>query len=287
MSQQKDMVRAALREDIGKSDLTSELIIPAEKNVNAIIITRQACIICGLDIAKQVFKIQDKKIGFVPLARDGQYLKKDAVLARLKGKAGSILTAERVALNFLTLLSGIATKTYEFVKAVKPYRVKILDTRKTIPGLRKLQKYAVRIGGGHNHRMSLSDMVLIKDNHIKVTESPSHQVTNIRKIIEEARKKAGKKVKIEIEVKNLREFKEALKAAPDIIMLDNMRVSQMKKAVKILHGTPYSIRRTLIEASGGINLKNVHKVASTGIDLISVGALTHSVKSIDMSLEIP
>jgi nicotinate-nucleotide pyrophosphorylase (carboxylating) len=288
MSQQKDTIKAALREDIGKRDLTSELIIPAEKNVNAVIITRQACMLCGLDIAKQVFKTQDKKIGFAPLARDGQYLKKDEVLARIKGKASSILTAERVALNFLTLLSGIATKTYEFVKAVRPYKVKVLDTRKTIPGLRELQKYAVRIGGGYNHRMSLSDMVLVKDNHIKVTRSQGHKVTSI---IEKIRKKTGKKIKVEIEVKNLREFKEALKAAPDIIMLDNMKVSDIKKAVEIRrqmtkHYPLNAIRYTLLEASGGITLKNVNKVASTGINMISVGALTHSVKSIDMSLEI-
>jgi nicotinate-nucleotide pyrophosphorylase (carboxylating) len=331
MSLLKDTLKDALREDIGKRDITSELIIPKEKTVNAVIITREACVVCGLDITRTVFKTQDKKIKFSPLVRDGQYLKKGGILARIEGKASSILTAERVALNFLTLLSGIATKTREFVKAVRPYQVKILDTRKTIPGLRKLQKYAVRIGGGYNHRMSLSDMVLIKDNHIKVTlrlrsgqaRSPfdsaqgrqghpstplrAGKVRSIASIVEEARRKMGKKIKVEIEVKNLREFKEVLKAAPDIIMLDNMRVSDIKKAVKIrrlmtkhyplnasrISGIPLDFvnfcagkRYTLLEASGGITLKNINRVASTGIDMISVGRLTHSVKSIDMSLEI-
>ena len=288
MSRQKDIVKEALREDIGKRDITSEFIIPGEKKVKAAIITREACVVCGLDIAGQVFKAGDKTIRFTPLVSDGELLKKNGILARIEGRASSILAAERVALNFLTLLSGIATKTCEFVKAVRPYKVKILDTRKTIPGLRKLQKYAVRIGGGYNHRMNLSDMVLIKDNHLKVTRSGGHKVT---RIIEETRKKAGKKIKVEIEVKNLREFREALKAAPGIIMLDNMKVSDIKKAVEIrqLMSKRYPLnakRYTLLEASGGINLKNIKKVASAGIDMISVGGLTHSIKSIDMSLEI-
>jgi nicotinate-nucleotide pyrophosphorylase (carboxylating) len=253
MSTNLNIVKAALREDVGKKDITSASIIPKEKKVNAAIITRQACVVCGLDIAKAAFKTQDKMLEFSTRTRDGRHLKKGACLARIEGRAGSILAAERVALNFLSLLSGIATKTYEFVKAAQPYKVKILDTRKTVPGLRKLQKYAVRTGGGYNHRMGLNDMVLIKDNHIKVTKSQSHKVTSM---IEEIRKKTGKKIKIEIEVKNLREFKQALRAGPDIIMLDNMK------------------------------LTDIRKISSTGIDMISVVGLTHSIKSIDLSLEI-
>lgn len=283
MFAQKDTVKQALREDAGKRDVTSELIIPKEKNVNAIIIIRQACLVCGMDIAKQVFKTRDPTIKFKSLVRDGQYLKKNTILARIKGKARSILSAERVVLNFLTLLSGISTKTYQFVKAVRPYNVKILDTRKTIPLLRELQKYAVRTGGGYNHRLNLSEMVLIKDNHIKVTRTQGHNVTSL---IEKAQKKMRKRVNIEIEVENLREFNDALKAAPDIIMLDNMKISDIKKAVRILHGRRYALRHTLLEASGGITLKNVHRVASTGVDLISIGTLTHSINSIDMNLEI-
>jgi len=291
MPSQLFTVKEALREDIGKKDITSELIIPKGKKVSATIITRQTCVVCGLDIAREAFKARDKMIKFTPLAQDGRLLKNGGVLARIQGKAGSILAAERVALNYLSLLSGIATETYTFLKAARPYKVKILDTRKTIPGLRQLQKYAVRIGGGYNHRMSLSDMVLIKDNHIKITKSAHRQITGIINLVKEARRKAGKKIKIEIEVRNLREFREALKAAPDIIMLDNMKVSDIKRVVKIRRlmtkGYPLSATRyPLLEASGGITLKSINKIASTGIDMISVGALTHSVKSIDMSLEI-
>lgn len=286
MSLHLGKVKKTLGEDIGKGDITSRLVIPKEKKAGAVIITREACVVCGLDIAKAVFKSRDKTTTFATRTKDGKVLKKGAVLAKIEGKAVSILAAERVALNFLTLLSGIATKTREFVKAVRPYKVKILDTRKTIPGLRKLQKYAVRKGGGYNHRMGLSDMVLIKDNHIKIAESHSLRAANITRLINGARKKFGKKIKIEIEVKSLREFKEALKAKPDMIMLDNMHVRDVKKAVKMNRDKRYAKSNTLLEASGGITLKNVRKVASTGIDMISVGELTHSVKSIDMSLEI-
>jgi nicotinate-nucleotide pyrophosphorylase (carboxylating) len=291
MSFQSDIVKAALREDAGKRDITSALVVPKGKKARAAIITRENCVVCGLDVAREVFKTRDKKIKFTALAADGKVLKKGRILAKIEGEANSILAAERVALNFLALLSGVATITQAFVKAVRPYKVKILDTRKTIPGLRQLQKYAVRKGGGYNHRLSLSDMILIKDNHLKITRSSGQGVRRIRKIIKEVKEKSKNKLMIEIEVKNLSEFKEALKAAPDIIMLDNMDISGMKKALKFMRGAsdtpgPGPQRRTLLEASGGITLKNVKQVASTGIDMISVGGLTHSVKSIDVSLEI-
>jgi nicotinate-nucleotide pyrophosphorylase (carboxylating) len=272
------IIKIALREDIGRKDITTVSIIPKDKLVKAVLLAKDDCIICGLGIAQQAFKVYDKNIKFKPLVYDGQRIKKGKIIARIYGKARSILTAERVALNFLCLLSGIATKTRKFADKVKPYKVKIMDTRKTIPGLRELQKYAVRIGGGYNHRTKLDEMILIKDNHLKVKSSR----LKVKSILENINKFGFKR---EMEVKDLKEFKEALKMRPDIIMLDNMSIPHIKKAVK-LHNTLYAIPDTLLEASGGISLKNIRKIASTGVDLISVGALTHSVNSVDISLEV-
>ena len=292
----RQIVRSSLKEDIGKRDITTELTIPKDKRVKAVLLAKEDGVVCGLNVAAGVFKEIDKKIKFKPLVLEGQPVKKGKIIARIEGKAQSILTAERVALNFLSLLSGIATKTREYVDRIKPYkvnpafarkgRVKIMDTRKTIPGLRELQKYAVRVGGGVNHRMRLDEMVLIKDNHLRVQSSKFKVQSSIRK-------KIPKDTKIEIEVKNLREFKEALRAEPDIIMLDNMKIPDIRKAIKIKRNTQYlpagrqgAIRNTLIEASGGITLANVKKVAATGVDMISIGELTHSLKSMDISLEV-
>jgi nicotinate-nucleotide pyrophosphorylase (carboxylating) len=270
----ENIIRRALREDIGKGDITTTAIIPKDKCAKAILKTLEDCVICGIDIAAKVFKIQDKKIRFKPFFLDGQKIKKGGIIACISGKARSILTAERVALNFLSLLSGISTKTRAYVDKVKPYKVKILDTRKTIPGLRELEKYAVRVGGGFNHRMRLDEMVLVKDNHLKVVGGC--------KGLEEIKGSYT----FEIEVKNLKEFKQALKLEPDIIMLDNMSIKDMKKAVIMNRPTPPAARRhTLIEASGGIDLKNVKKIASIGVDMISIGELTDSIKSVDISLE--
>jgi len=287
----KNAFKILLREDIGRRDITSELIIPPDRKARAVIITKQACLVCGIDIAREIFKAQDIKTKFTSPAKDGSFVKKGTILAKIGGRAKSILSAERVALNFLAVLSGIATKTQAFVRAIRPYKAKIFDTRKTIPGLRVLQKYAVRIGGGYNHRMTLSDMVLIKENHIKVTAAQRKNPASLKLMVDKARRRTGQKLKVEIEVRNLREFKEALKAAPDIIMLDNMRLSQMKKAVRIMRASrsiqgPRRLGQPLLEASGGITLKNVKQIASAGIDIISVGGLTHSIDSIDLSLEI-
>jgi len=275
----RQMVQSILKEDIGKRDITTELTIPKDKRVKAVLLAKEDGVVCGLNVAAGVFKEIDKKIKFKPLVLEGQPVKKGKILARVEGRAQSILTAERVALNFLSLLSGIATKAREYVDRIKPYKVKIMDTRKTVPGLRELQKYAVRVGGGLNHRMKLDEMVLIKDNHLKVHGSRFMAQGSIKK-------KIPKRMKIEIEVKNLREFKDALKAGPDIIMLDNMKIVDIKKAVKI-NRTPHTVhRKPLIEASGGITLANVKKVAATGVDMISIGELTHSLKSMDISLEV-
>lgn len=261
------LVRRALQEDIGKRDITTEIVIPRNNKAKALLLAKEDCVVCGLGIARQVYKEHDSGVKFKALTRDGAYVKKGRVLAKISGKATSILTCERVALNFICFLSGIATETRKFVGKAKPYKVKIVDTRKTIPGLRELQKYAVRIGGGYNHRFCLDEMVMIKDNHLKVARG----YRGIPKI------KTAKP--IECEVENIKEFKEALRLKPDFIMLDNMSIKDMKKAAAYP-------RRPKLEASGNITLKNIRKVASCGIDIISIGALTHSIKSVDISLEI-
>ncbi len=229
------------------------------------------------------FKLLDPKIKFMPFVLDGKRFKANSVIASLEGDARAILIAERVALNFLSHLSGIATLTIQFVKAIKPYKAKIMDTRKTTPGLRTLEKYAVRVGGGHNHRMGLYDQILIKDNHLKIVDG---QWLIVDGVIKKAKKNG---IKTEIEVKNLRELKEAIKIRPHIIMLDNMNLKEIKAAVKLRNSLLSTIHYRLwtkLEVSGRVNLKNVKEIASTGADMISIGALTHSAKTIDFSLEV-
>jgi nicotinate-nucleotide pyrophosphorylase (carboxylating) len=279
----KDIIKMALKEDVGERDITTRTIIPKNKYVKAILLAKEDCVACGLGIAAEVFKVQDKNIRFKPLILDGQKIRKGRVIARIFGRAQSILTAERVALNFVSLLSGVATKTRVYVDKTKPYKVKILDTRKTIPGLRELERYAVRIGGGHNHRMRLDEMVLIKDNHLKVIGDRLWVIG-----FKEIKKKISPKIQIEVEVKTLKEFKKVLKINPDIIMLDNMNINSIKKAIKIRNNlSPDTYHPTpKLEASGGISLKNVKKIASCGVEMISIGALTHSFASVDISLEI-
>jgi len=277
------IARQALKEDIGRKDITTELSIPRDRFIRAVMLAKEEFIVCGLPLAESVFIEMDKDVRFNSFVQDGQLVGKGKILARLEGRACSILTAERVALNFLSLLSGTATQTRRYVDAIKPYRARIIDTRKTIPGLREVQKYAVRVGGGLNHRMRLDEMVLIKDNHIKVMGNRSW-VVDFKKI----RSKISAQTKIEVEVRDLNEFKQALEARPDIIMLDNMNIKDIKKAVQIRNRlTPNTHDLTpKLEASGGITLKNVLRVASCGVDMISVGSLTHSVKSVDISLEV-
>jgi len=286
----RGIVAFALKEDIGARDITTEMLIPRNKFVKAILIAKEDCLICGLSLASLVFKLQDKNIKFKPLVSEGKLVKKGRVIARIQGQAKGILTAERVALNFLSFLSGIASKTRRFVEEVKPYKVnpalsatkrrhivrkggvKIMDTRKTIPGLRLLEKYAVRIGGGFNHRLSLDEMILVKDNHLKIIKGYQGLF------------RFSRGCRVELEVKSLKEFQRALKLKPDIIMLDNMSLKDIKEAVRIKNSLPYPIPK--LEASGGITLRNVKQVASTGVDMISIGDLTHSVDSVDISLEI-
>ncbi|MEW6102159.1 MAG: carboxylating nicotinate-nucleotide diphosphorylase [Candidatus Omnitrophota bacterium] len=266
-----DVIKEALKEDIGKRDITTIALVPKNISVRAVLLAKEDFVVCGLHIAKKVFMLIDKNIRFNSLVKEGEYVKKGEILAKISGKARGILTAERVALNFLSMLSGVSTLTRRYVQKVRPYKARILDTRKTIPGLRLFLKYAVRIGGGFNHRFCLDEMVLLKDNHLKAIGDSFWEIGF----------KKNKKYRREIEVNTLKEFRNALELNPDIIMLDNMSLKQMNKAVK-LRNNP----RPKLEASGGITLKNVKKVASTGVDFISVGELTHSVDSVDISLEI-
>lgn len=265
----KNLIKLALEEDIGSGDITTQATVPKDLKAKAIIFTKEKGIICGLEVAKMVFKTQDSKIIFKKLVEDGDKVIFGEKIAEISGRAGKILTAERTALNFLQRLSGIATLTNEFVKRVKPYKVRILDTRKTTPGLRLLEKYAVRVGGGKNHRFGLWDGILIKGNHINLV--------GLKKAVKRT-KKLGEKV--EVETRNLKEVKEAVEAGADIIMLENMDLKTLKDGVRLIG------KRALIEVSGGVNLENVREIAKTGVDWISIGRLTHSVKSLDMSLQI-
>lgn len=270
------IIRHALVEDIGKGDITTRLTIPEDKIIKAGIVVNEDCVICGLPVAERVFKMTDAFIDFAAQVKEGMLVKKGKTVIKISGRAKGILAAERVALNFLSILSGIATKTREYVKNIEPYKTKITDTRKTLPGLRHLQKYAVRIGDGYNHRMGLDEMIMIKDNHIKVTEG----YTKFPSV--------PKGFKIEVEAQNLDEFRHALRFKPDVIMLDNMSLEDIKEAVKIRNSTEFKSHHppTKLEASGGVTLDNVREIAACGVDIISIGELTHSIRSIDISLDI-
>lgn len=287
-------IKNALQEDIGSGDITSQIIIPKDKKVNAELLLKEKAVVCGLDIARQVFRAVDSSIKFQPKSKDGNLEKPGKIIARIEGNARSILKAERTALNLLSHLTGVSTLTGAFVEAVRPYKARIYDTRKTTPGLRMLEKYAVKTGGGYNHRMGLYDGILIKDNHIASAACPersrgvARSPSSVRALAEAAKKKRPKGLKVEIEVINLAEFKEALKANPDIIMLDNMRINDIKEAVRIRERQSARApeHKTLIEVSGGVNLTNVRAIAASGVDIISIGALTHSAPAVDISLEV-
>lgn len=268
----KDIVKNALLEDIGTGDITTISTVPEEKQITGNFLAKEDGILCGLDVIKTVFNTIDETVTIITAHSDGAHLKKGDIFAKVKGSARSILSGERVALNFLQRMSGIATYASILQKEVTGYKAQILDTRKTTPGLRVLEKYAVRVGGAHNHRYNLSDGVLIKDNHITASGGITAAVSNARRIIPHT-------LKIEVEVKNFDEVKEAVKAGADILMLDNMTIDEMAEAVKIIDG------KALVEASGNMDQKPIAKVAAAGVDFISVGALTHSIKSMDISLK--
>ena len=266
------ILEAALQEDMPQGDITSESIIPADSVSDAVFLAKQPGILAGLGVARRVFEKIDSSIRFLNLFEDGQSFCKGDILAEVNGHSVSLLKGERTALNFLQRMSGIATATHEYVEAAMNTKAKILDTRKTTPGLRILEKYAVRMGGGENHRLNLSEMVLIKDNHLEL-------VGSISEAVKRAKNKVKPGMKIEVEVTALSGAQEAVLAGADMIMLDNMSFKKMKEVVVWVSG------RVPIEVSGRVRLGKVRAIASLGVDFISVGALTHSSKSVDMSLE--
>lgn len=271
------LITRALEEDIGSGDVTTLCTVPAERALTATIIARQPGVIAGLEAAAAVFRAVDATLHIELLVADGAAVTPDAQVARIKGSARSILTAERTALNFLGHLSGIATLTARCVAAIAGTRAAIIDTRKTTPGLRALEKYAVRVGGGRNHRFALDDGILIKDNHIAAAGG-------IGPAIAGARRGAPHLLKIEVECETLEQVGEALAAGADVILLDNMSIGQQREAVALIRQHD---ARTLIEASGsiGTNPERLAAVAATGVDFISLGALTHSAPNLDLSLE--
>jgi len=269
----KHLIKIALEEDIGPGDITTENLI--DKNLKGIgkVVAKEALIIAGIDIVRKVFEELDPDIVFKPNFNDGDFIEKGKIALEVEGKMRVLLTGERTALNFLQRLSGIATHVRAYIDSFSNRNVRLVDTRKTTPGWRTLEKYAVRVGGAHNHRMGLYDGVLIKDNHIAVCG-------NIKKTIESIKDKLSHLVKIEVEVSCLNGVKEALDASADVIMLDNMNVDQIKEAIEFIKG------KAVVEISGGVTIENLNQLADTGVDIISVGALTHSARNVDMSMQI-
>ena len=267
------LIDEALFEDIGPGDITSEAVIPDEASSTAEVIAKQDLVLAGVLIAREVFRKLDPWVQFTPLAHDGSRVQSGSIIAQVQGRTRMLLAGERVALNLMQHLSGIATTTARFVDALKGSRAEILDTRKTLPGLRALEKYAVRMGGGRNHRFGLYDGILIKDNHIKAAGGIIKAMAGIRK-------KVHPLLKIEVEVKTLDEVREAMAAGATMILLDNMPSAVMRQAVGIVG------ERVLVEASGNVTLENVKEIAETGVDFISSGSLTHSAPAADISMKI-
>lgn len=268
-----DIIKTALLEDINYIDLASDCLIPEEQMGEAYFVAKDSGVLCGIEIAMRVFELLSDKITYKVHINDGQDVKKGDIIAEMKGDMVSLLKGERTALNILQHLSGISTATNLCVKAVEGTKARIVETRKTLPGLRPMQKYAVTMGGGKNHRYNLSDAAMIKDNHIDACGSLEEAVRILRE-------KLSHMNRIEVEVRDLDELKRALKTSADVIMLDNMSPEMMKEAVKIADG------KVILEASGNITLANIKEVAETGVDVISLGALTHSVKAFDISMKI-
>ena len=265
------IVKNALAEDIGSGDITTSLTVPAHARTDAVIVSRSVGVLAGIDVARAVFAAVDGRIVFEAMMEDGSEIARDDLIANVQGGATGILTGERVALNLLQRMSGIATLTARYVSLVAHTRARIVDTRKTTPGLRVLEKYAVTAGGGHNHRFGLYDGILIKDNHIAAAGG-------MRTAVTAAKANAPHTLKIEVEVTDLDELEEAIDSGADAVLLDNMPVETMRRAVEFAAG------RVILEASGGVTEENVAAIAGTGVDLISVGALTHSAPALDMSL---
>lgn len=268
-----ELIKKALLEDINYLDTTTDYLIPEEQEGSAQFLAKADGILCGLEVALRVFEILQPDFKYEVFKKDGDSIKKGEIFAKVYGKTRTILKGERTALNLIQHMSGIATVTNEAVKIIEGTNASIADTRKTLPGLRPIQKYAVTVGGGRNHRYNLSDAAMLKDNHVDAGGG-------IENAVKALKSKLGHMTKIELEVRNLDELKQALDAKVDVIMLDNMSPELMKEAVKITNG------QALLEASGGITNETLREVAETGVDIISIGALTHSVKAFDISLKI-
>lgn len=269
-----DIIKTALLEDINYLDTTTDYLIDEEQEDSAKFLAKSDGVLCGIEIALRVFEIlQPTGFEATVYKKDGDLLKKGDIIAEIHGKTRTILKGERTALNLIQHMSGIATATHNAVEIVKGTKASIADTRKTLPGLRPLQKYAVTVGGGRNHRYNLSDAAMLKDNHIDAGGGIANAVAKLKT-------KLGHMTKVELEVRNLDELRQALEAGVDVIMLDNMSPALMKEAVEITNG------RSLLEASGGITDETLREIAETGVDIISMGALTHSVKAFDISLKI-
>ncbi len=268
----RTIIEQALAEDVGDGDVTTEATIAPDALSTAVVLAKQDLVLAGLDVSREVFQVLDPAVQFTANAKDGDRIPSGVEIARLSGRTRVLLSGERVALNLLQHLSGIATLTAKYVEHIKGTTAQVLDTRKTIPGLRQLEKYAVKIGGGRNHRMGLYDMVLIKDNHIKAAGSIADAVRGARD--------QSHGLPIEVETRDLAEVNEALAAKVDIIMLDNMPLDRMRAAVKLISG------KAKIEASGNVTLDTIRSIAETGVDYISSGSLTHSAPAADISMKI-
>jgi nicotinate-nucleotide pyrophosphorylase (carboxylating) len=273
-----DIIKTAIEEDINYIDVTADYLISDDATTNAYYVAKDSGVLCGIDIAKRVFELVGGNVDFEILIKDGAKVEKGDIIAKMHGSTKTLLKGERTALNILQHMSGIATATNKCVELVKGTNASITDTRKTLPGLRRLQKYAVTVGGGKNHRYNLSDGAMLKDNHIDAFGGITPAVNALRE-------KIGHMVKIEVEVRNIDEMNEALEAGADIVMLDNMSCDEMTKAVAIVRKND-KYNHVLIEASGNVTLENIAEVAKTGVDIISLGALTHSVKCFDISMKI-
>ncbi|OHB85513.1 MAG: nicotinate-nucleotide diphosphorylase (carboxylating) [Planctomycetes bacterium RIFCSPHIGHO2_02_FULL_38_41] len=286
------LIQLAIQEDIGTGDITTENLVPENLVIEGSFVAKDEGIVAGLPVVEYFFSKLDKKAIVKRIVEEGAQVNKGNIIAVVKGSARALLSGERIALNFLQRLSGIATLTSQFVERAKPVKVDIMDTRKTIPGWRYLEKYAVAIGGGVNHRMGLYDQSLIKDNHLDIMKSKLFSSSSFAGGVEDAvsllRRKLRRDILIEIEVRTIDEVRNALKAGVDIVLFDNMNIAQLKDAVKLVKEWK-SKKKTnlpLTEASGNVTLENVRLVAETGVDRISVGAITHSAKAMDISLEI-
>jgi len=273
VDESKELIRLALEEDIGPGDVTTEALVELDHVATAVIVAKEPLVLAGLHVAKEVFSTLDPGMSFETSFQDGDRVKNGGEILTLQGKLHALLKGERTALNFLQRLSGISTLTREYVNKVEGYGVRLTDTRKTTPGWRRLEKYAVKIGGADNHRFGLYDGILIKDNHIVACGG-------IREAVDRMRSHRTESLQIEVEVSDLKQVKQALESSVDIIMLDNMNLNDITKAVTLIKG------RALIEVSGGVTLDRLSEIANTGVDIISIGALTHTARAVDISMRV-